>query len=69
MLDRVRSTSGAKYSSMDQVKFEEDSLQKILLGPFLNTLPILQIFYEQNEKERVNGKYKKEKLGRELNLF
>ena len=27
-----------KYSRMDQVKFVEDSLYKILFGPFLNTL-------------------------------
>ena len=27
-----------KYSRMCQVEFVEDSLQKILLGPFLNTL-------------------------------
>ena len=31
-------TIGAKYSRMDQVKFVEDSLKKVLLGPFLNTL-------------------------------
>ena len=28
----------SRYSRMDQVKFVEDSLQKILLGPFLNAL-------------------------------
>ena len=31
-------TYGSRYSRMDQVKFMEDSLQKILLGPFLNIL-------------------------------
>ena len=35
---------GTKYSRMDQEKFVEDSLQKLLLGPFLNALShILQI--------------------------
>ena len=29
---------GSRYSRKDQVKFVEDSLKKILLGPFLNTL-------------------------------
>ena len=31
-------TYDTKQSRMDQVKFVEDSLQKILLAPFLNTV-------------------------------
>ena len=31
-------TFGSRYSRMDQVKFVEDSLQKVLRGPFVNTL-------------------------------
>ena len=34
-----RRTKEAKYPRMDQVKFVEDSLQKTLLGPFLDNLP------------------------------
>ena len=30
-----------KYSRMNQVKFVEDILQKVLLGPFLDLLPDL----------------------------
>ena len=30
-------TYWTNYSKMDQVKFVEDSLQKIILGPFLST--------------------------------
>ena len=30
--------NGSRYSKMDQVKLVEDSLYKILLGPFLTTL-------------------------------
>ena len=33
-----QSRAGTKYSRMDQVKFEEKSLWKILFGPYLNTL-------------------------------
>ena len=34
-----------KYSRMGQVKFEEDSLLKILIGPFLNTLSHMPIYF------------------------
>ena len=33
-----KSIFGSRYPRTSQVKFAEDSLQKILLGPFLNTL-------------------------------
>ena len=36
MFDRV--PNGTKFSRMDQEKFVEDSFQKNVLGPFLNTL-------------------------------
>ena len=37
-LTQRSSTHETKRSRMDQVKFVEDSLKNILLGPFLNTL-------------------------------
>ena len=36
-------TNGTKYSKMDQEKFVEDNLQKILLGSFLNTLSQMKL--------------------------
>ena len=36
--DQVRVVCGSMYSRMDQVKFVEDSIKKILRRPFLNTL-------------------------------
>ena len=38
-----KETNKSKYSRMDQVKFVEDSLQKILLCPFLNTLSQMKL--------------------------
>ena len=35
---QAESTYGTKYSTMDQVKFVEDSFKKILLSAFLNVL-------------------------------
>ena len=32
------------YSEMDQVKFVEDSLKKVLLGPFLNTVIHISLY-------------------------
>ena len=39
----------SKYLRMDQVRFVEDSLYKILLGPFLNTVSsIYQSIFQRN---------------------
>ena len=40
-----RNIYGAKYSRTDQVKFFKEYLPQILLGPFLNTLPIKYISF------------------------
>ena len=39
----ARSTSGTKYSRMDQVNFFKGSLSQSLLGPFLNTYRYIHI--------------------------
>ena len=41
-------TSGLRYSRIDEVKLVEDSLLKILLGPFLNTLT--HLWHQHNRK-------------------
>ena len=38
--EEVRAIYWSRYSRMEQVEFLEDSLQKILLDPFLNTLTL-----------------------------
>ena len=45
-------TNGANYSKMDQVKFVEDSLKQILLGPFLNNLPQTKLLGNFTERQR-----------------
>ena len=40
-----RNIYGAEYSRTDQVKFFKEYLPQILLGPFLNTLPIKYISF------------------------
>ena len=42
---KQKKTFRRKHSRIDQVKFVEDSLQKILLGPFSNTLSHLKRVY------------------------
>ena len=44
---------GTKYLRMDQVKFAKDSLQKILLGPFLNTFSHLFSGYREGKANPV----------------
>ena len=43
-LSFLKVTFESEHSRMDQVKFVEDSLYKILLGPFLNIVSHFQLF-------------------------